>query len=237
MNQTFIAIMVGLIPALLWLVFWLREDSLHPEPKKMIFFTFIAGGISVIPSMYSEEWAKYFWEHFRFGGETLNIILYTSWAFIEEIFKYLLVFLVALRLKKLDDEPIDPIIYMITGALGFAAVENILFVLEAFHSNNFILGLSTGNFRFIGASLLHVVASSAIGVAIALTFYKSRIKKTISLFCGILVATLIHTVYNLYISDAKDNFEVFGIFACVWVLVMLLFAIFEYVKTLENKNI
>ena len=38
----------GLVPAILWLWFWLREDSAHPEPRGLIVITFIAGMVSVV---------------------------------------------------------------------------------------------------------------------------------------------------------------------------------------------
>ena len=37
-----IAFLAGLIPALFWLWFWLREDKAHPEPRALIATSFIA---------------------------------------------------------------------------------------------------------------------------------------------------------------------------------------------------
>ena len=42
------ALLSGVLPALLWLWFWLKEDNLHPEPRKVIARTFISGAIAVI---------------------------------------------------------------------------------------------------------------------------------------------------------------------------------------------
>jgi RsiW-degrading membrane proteinase PrsW (M82 family) len=49
MNVLF-ALLLGLLPGLVWLVFFLREDE-HPEPKKMIAGAFIAGGIAAFLSL------------------------------------------------------------------------------------------------------------------------------------------------------------------------------------------
>ena len=43
-----LAIVAGVIPALLWLWFWLREDREHPEPKGLLLITFFLGVIAVL---------------------------------------------------------------------------------------------------------------------------------------------------------------------------------------------
>src|SRR3989338_6765603 len=42
-----IAALGGILPALLWLVFWLLEDRCDPEPKRYIFYCFLAGMVAV----------------------------------------------------------------------------------------------------------------------------------------------------------------------------------------------
>ena len=46
-TQFLIAFLAGLIPALFWLWFWLREDNCTPEPKSLIASAFIAGMLIV----------------------------------------------------------------------------------------------------------------------------------------------------------------------------------------------
>jgi RsiW-degrading membrane proteinase PrsW (M82 family) len=42
------ALLSGILPALLWLWFWLKEDNLHPEPRSLLIGSFIAGMIVVV---------------------------------------------------------------------------------------------------------------------------------------------------------------------------------------------
>ena len=114
------AIIGGVIPSLLWLWFWTREDKLHPEPRRLIFLTFMAGGIAVALAIPLQQLAR----DILGGFITPQVI--TAWAGIEEVLKYLLALIVVLW-RKAVDEPIDMLIYMITIALGFSAVENALF--------------------------------------------------------------------------------------------------------------
>jgi RsiW-degrading membrane proteinase PrsW (M82 family) len=152
-NTVVIAFLAGILPAIFWLWFWLKEDR-HPEPKWLIILTFIVGMIVVPVVIPFEKLAQSFIQN--------TFILIVVWAFIEELFKYMAASFSALRRKE-DDEPIDPIIYLITSALGFAALENALFLFNPLINDGFVGALLTGNMRFIGATVLHTVCSGIIG--------------------------------------------------------------------------
>ena len=47
LNTFLFAFFGGLIPAIIWLFFWLREDEKHPEPNVYIIRTFIFGMLMV----------------------------------------------------------------------------------------------------------------------------------------------------------------------------------------------
>ncbi|MCI0619911.1 PrsW family intramembrane metalloprotease [Candidatus Wolfebacteria bacterium] len=217
-----VAIVGGIIPPLLWLFFWLREDSLHPEPKKVIVLSFIFGMIGVAAVLPFEQLAR------DFIPVTGLVLL--AWAFIEEIMKYFAAYLGGLRTKA-DNEPIDPMIYLITTALGFAALENILFLLSPF--DNLLAGVVTGNIRFIGATLLHTVASGTIGLSIALSFYGTAWKKIIYRTTGLCAAIVIHLLFNYFILGARGS-DILMVFGFVWLAVILLLIFFEKVKRIRK---
>ena len=47
LKVIWIAIITGVIPTLMWLFFWLREDRENPEPTGLLVLTFIAGALGV----------------------------------------------------------------------------------------------------------------------------------------------------------------------------------------------
>ena len=47
--------------------------------------------------------------------------------------------------------------------------------------------------RFIGATLLHVVASATIGIFISFAFYKNRFSKFFMTIIGLIVAVTLHS--------------------------------------------
>lgn len=220
-NTIFFSLIGGVLPALLWLWFWLKEDRLHPEPKSRIILIFFTGIISVFVVLPLEKFV------FSLASSSVSIITILLWATIEEVSKYGSAYITGLTRKDMD-EPIDAVIYMITAALGFSALENSLFLLNVVNSNYFIQSILTGNSRFLGATLLHVASSAVIGVMIGLSYYKKPLIKKIFLFTGICVAILLHTIFNLLIIKLEG--DRFFIFAGVWVLIILLIVLIEKVK-------
>ena len=53
-NVLIIALIGGILPALFWLWFWIREDKEKPEPKKLLFGAFVGGSIAVLIALFFE---------------------------------------------------------------------------------------------------------------------------------------------------------------------------------------
>jgi len=79
--------------------------------------------------------------------------------------------MVILAKTKYIHKPIDWPIFLITVALGFAAFENVLFLIKPLSLDQATVGLMTGQLRFLGSTLLHTVSSGMIGIALGLSFY------------------------------------------------------------------
>jgi len=220
-----IAFVAGLIPAIFWVWFWLREDSYKPEPYFLIAITFIAG-MAVVPlALPLQRWAVALYP---------NIDVMYIWVTIEEVLKYAVALAIVFWNREVD-EPIDMVIYLIVIALGFAALENALFVFNPLLLGDFIGSAVTGGFRFLGATLLHVLASGTIGMFLAFTYYKSRTIQLISGTVGLLVAIVLHALFNFFIMDASGT-TILGVFLFVWIGIIILFLLFERVKMLERAH-
>lgn len=225
-STLFFSLLGGVLPALLWLWFWLKEDRLHPEPRSLIVASVLGGMLVVLLALPAEQWI---WN--RYKGNMALVIL--GWAIIEEVLKYAASYVTALRRRE-NDEPIDSLMYLITTALGFAALENTLFLAGAFTHGGLMTGFDLGVLRFIGASLLHVIASGTMGFFLALGFYKRQTIKEIDWVLGLLGAILLHAVFNLFIlKGAGDGLYTFTVFGFVWLAVILLLIGFEKVKQLK----
>lgn len=217
------ALLGGILPVLLWLWFWLKEDKKRPEPRGLIILAFIAGMIVVPLVLPFERFIDV-----NFTG-TIVIVL---WAAIEEIFKYAAAYFAVLKRKEMD-EPIDAVIYMITVALGFAALENTLFLLNPLMDGDFVNTIINGNLRFLGATLLHTLSSAAIGVMMALSFYRGTTFKKAYAFLGLILAIFLHTLFNFYIMKESGS-QMLTVFFFVWVGIIILILFFEKIKRIRN---
>ena len=225
-KTLFLAIISGVIPAIFWLWFWLKEeDSEEREPTGLIVISFILGGLIVFIAVWLEKYSLNF-----IKNDTTQIIV---WATIEELLKFLGVAVIIFGNKNVN-EPIDYPMYFIATALGFAALENILYLLNPFSVSGAIVGILTGNLRFLGSTLLHAISSAMIGSALGLSFYlkKYRIRY---LFIGITCAIVLHSVFNFFIMKRSgENF--LSVFGFLWVVTIINILIFEKLKRM-GKNI
>ena len=221
-----LAIAAGFFPALAWLWFWLREDSEHPEPRKLIALAFFGGMVMVAVVIPIEEYVQTF--------IASQILLFTAWSAIEEVCKYVSARTLVLWRRE-DDEPIDPVMYMVTTALGFSAVENALFLFSPLAGGTLLSTIQTGDLRFVGATLVHVLASSIIGIMLAITFYDRRPwMRPFAVVVGVILATLLHSTFNFFILNAGPQ-ETLLVFTFVWAGVIALFAALEWVKRFRPR--
>mgnify|MGYP001603550549 FL=1 len=219
-STLFFAIAGGFVPSLLWLWFWLKEDS-HPEPRAVLISTFIAGMIVVPLAMVFEYIVS-----FPIGlTGSLSLL---AWAFIEEILKYIAVKKTAFC-KSCFDEPVDAIIYMITAALGFASLENTLFIIRTFQNSGILSGIDIGNMRFIGATLLHTASSAIVGAFIAFSLRKNKKNLKRNTYIGIIVAGLLHFAFNCLIIKSGGG-NILKVLIPLWFIIIVIIFIFEKVK-------
>ncbi len=224
-ETLFFSLLGGIIPAVIWLLFWLREDSKRPEPRGMLMLSFFAGMLAVplvIP----------FQKYFEIPGSTTTTFL--IWAGLEEFFKFFVAFFVAIRQED-DNEPVDGLIYMLTVALGFSAMENAIFIFNPLSIGNIAESLVTGNVRFIGASLLHTLCSAVIGIGLGLSFYKNTSAKVWSVIISLILAIALHTGFNLFIMKEQSG-TTFATFGFVWIAIVVLMLFFEKVKSIYPVN-
>jgi RsiW-degrading membrane proteinase PrsW (M82 family) len=221
------ALVGGILPALFWLWFWLREDKLHPEPRGHLLMVFL-GGMAAVALVYPLQ--RLAFDAFGLTASTLFL-----WASAEELAKYIVV--AVLVLYTVDyDEPVDALIYMITAALGFAALENALFILSPLLEGDLARGISTTNMRFIGASMLHVVSSGILGYAIGSQFFSGKVMKMTWRILGLSVAIGLHTLFNLFIIGDTNGSKTFLAFSVIWMMAIVVLILFEKVKKAQTKN-
>jgi RsiW-degrading membrane proteinase PrsW (M82 family) len=241
------ALLGGLLPALLWLWFFLREDSTHPEPKWLIMAAFLSGMLAVLLALPTEMLAKCLvsgvwptdalWTPIAtlaYCRDQSGVDPIFLWAAVEELLKYLVAVAIVLW-RRAVDEPIDAMIYLISVALGFAALETGMFLMTPLARGDIAGGILTGNLRFLGAALIHTLASATVGFSIAISFYRSYAVQFISLCTGLILAIVLHALFNHNIMTLSGGRTIL-VFFSVWLGIVGLFLLFERAKRITRPQ-
>lgn len=241
-----IAITGGLLPALVWLWFWHREDKACPEPRGLVALSFLTGMIIVffvlpiqkLINAGSVEIASTVNTALNLlgtSGASEDTIKITLWAFAEEMMKYLAVFFIAYK-SHYFDEPMDAIVYIITVALGFAAMENSLYILKDLAAGNVVETFLNSNLRLLGATIVHTASSALIGIALAAVFYMHRSIRITAITIGIVGATVLHAYFNLTIMNAQGTVGTLAIFSKIWIAMIGIIVLIEIIKRFAKHN-
>lgn len=229
-------VLLGLIPSFAWFVFYAREDVKHPEPKSLIFYTFILGGAVTFLVLVVQVFLNRVLPTIGVGN--YSFISFLVLATVEEAAKFGVVFFFIHKLKDFD-EPLHAMIYMIVAALGFAAVENIASLFQA--ANGSLLNIAiveSLTLRFIGATLLHTLTSGFVGYCWSVAFVRGARGFTLRhegelnpLFKGLFIAALLHAVFNYLIIKTGP-----ATLAIIFVLLVGLFLLSDFEK-LKKQDI
>lgn len=226
---------LGLAPSLVWLSFYLKKDC-HPEPKYMLTKAFLMGIIIsplAILLQLGFSGLRNIFEAGFFDQGTPAFFLWSS--FVEEFLKFLAVYLVIIRNPEFD-EPVDGMIYMISAALGFAAIENVLVMFNLIPDSPGT-ALNTLALRFVGATLLHALASGLMGYFLAMSWFFREHRKKLIIF-GLAIVTLFHAAFNMLIAFAQESANpTIGLVYTTFLLIILAFLVSILFDKIKERHI
>ena len=117
-------IVLAIAPGIAICLFIFHRDAYNREPKRNLFASFMLGAAIVFPVAYAEIFFS------QFSNNTITGTAATAFlavALIEELGKFMVLRFYAYP-KKSFDEPLDGIVYGVMIGMGFATLENILYV-------------------------------------------------------------------------------------------------------------
>lgn len=226
--STIVIIAVALLPSvLLGLFIWVKDPQ--KEPFSWLMRGFLLGGALCIPVAQIETII----ETYLFGPyfEPSNYFEVSANAFLvaaipEEGFKLLALWLL-LRKNPYFDEHIDGIVYAVSIGLGFAAVENIIYLLEDES------WMTTAIVRSLLAVPGHYAFAVLMGFYYSLYCFVDHSKKNAA--CILMVPVIIHGIYDSLAMTGQVNPYV-GI-VCFFVLVFFCIRIHWMAKNKINSLI
>ncbi|WP_110112992.1 glutamic-type intramembrane protease PrsW [Bacillus sp. CGMCC 1.16541] len=178
-------ISAGIAPGLALLSFFYLKDEYESEPISMVFKTFIFGAMLVLPIMF----IQYVLEEEQLLQDPFIKAFFTV-GLLEEFFKWFILYFTIYQHVEFD-EHYDGIVYGAAVSLGFATVENVLFL--------FANGLETA----IGRAMLPVSSHALFGVIMGYYLGKGKFSQgkersqwiTYSLF----IPFFLHGLYDFII--------------------------------------
>ena len=205
------------------LCYYIYVKDINKEPSSLLAKIFILGFYSAIPVVIVEIALGIFFQ--SESGSFLSIFISTfiSVALVEEGFKWFITKLVGYNNKEFD-EIYDIIVYAVFASLGFACVENILYVFGG--------GINTAIYRAFTTIPVHTCNGVIMGYYMGIAKRKNGDKGY--LFLSLFMPVLAHTIYD-FLLLARDKTLFFWWFVLYIVFVIICVKIVNKVSKMEER--
>jgi len=184
--------LLAIAPAAFWLWYFYRRDRYEPEPVSWVLLVYLFGMAVTIPVALVEGVIG------TVVPEFLVVVLVAP--VVEELGKYLVVRKTAYTSVEFD-EPVDGIVYAAAAGLGFATLENVVYVFSAFETS-IVLALQTGLVRALLSVPGHVLFSAMWGYSLGTARFLPEEKRPVIIASGLIFAMASHALFNLLLYDA-----------------------------------
>lgn len=221
-----LSLLLAILPGVLIIIFIYYSDKRHKEPIKLIFATVFCGMVCVVPANVltgMTEWC-------------LSVVDRTSadpWVFPainsvfcialpEELFKF--VIFMGITSDKDFDEPIDAIVYAVCVSMGYAIVENIIYILD--------YGFTDSIYWMFTAVPAHACFAIFMGFFAGRAFFTDVKRKRLWLAISLSSAVVLHGLYEFFII--QKIYPVLSILSLVVLIVSIYFSLL-FIK-LHNQH-
>jgi len=178
-------LLASLAPVFIILFYIYFRDKYDKEPLGLLIKSLIAGMLIVIPIVLVERLLVAIMPPIgKVPAAAYNAFLVAGST--EEVFKFLALYLLVWKSPSFD-EKFDGIVYAVFVSLGFAAVENVLYVLDG--------GYHTAIVRAITAVPAHALFGITMGYYLGIARMYSELRKEY-LRKAILIPIVLHGIYD-----------------------------------------
>lgn len=211
---------ISVLPSIILGIYIYNNDKIEKEPKSLLIKLFFGGIVAVILTLILTSILTRIFPILNYENSTnlltLFVAVFIGIAFIEEVSKYIMLKIISW--KSNDFRYIyDGIVYGVFVSLGFATIENILYVLNG--------GISVGIIRAILSVPAHaffgIMMGLYYGMAKKASFSNNNKDETKNKKLAILIPTILHGIFD------------YCLFSEIGILVFfyLVFVIFLYINS------
>jgi len=198
------------------------RDKYEKEPIRLLVLALFFGALTVMPVLFVGRFFDGFTSMFS-GLFAAAWKAFVVAAFTEELFKFLALYLLIWKSREFNDK-YDGIVYAVFISLGFAAVENILYV--------FGNGYGTGIMRAFTAVPAHAIFGITMGFYFGMArFYTKKedhLKRK-----ALLIPVLLHGIYDFILFTGIDWLSV----VFIGFLIYLYYSGLKRVRELRKQSI
>lgn len=190
-------LLLSILPGLLIVLYIYWRDRHDREPIVYLTACFIFGMLSTYPAIKMEEFGMRDLGIYNAVGDPFMTFTFTFAvvAFSEEFVKY--IFLRYYIFPKDDfDEPMDGIVYSVMISMGFATLENILYIVV--RTTDIEMAFQIGLIRMITAVPGHAIFAILMGYFVGLAKFSKK-RGNLLLVTGLVSAILLHGTYDFFI--------------------------------------
>lgn len=183
-------IILAIAPALAVCGFIIHKDRFEKEPLWLVVLAFLFGVFSTFPAAIGTALGGKFIIH---NGNFINTVLFAFLvvAASEEFAKFFFLRYILFKRKEFN-EPLDGIVYAVMIGMGFAAIENILYVAQG--------GFGIAMMRMLTAIPAHAVFAIIMGYYVGLAKFDITHKDEL-LRKGLLYPILLHGAYDFFLMQ------------------------------------
>jgi len=184
----YLLLSIAVIPPIL-IIYYIIKSDIFPEPTHLIVKTFILGALICLPAGQIN--------YYLIVLPEVNIERDLTFlaGFTEEPFKFLVLYFF-IKPKKDFDEPMDAIVYGVLISLGFAAFENIDYVLSGESANESII---IGIVRAFTAIPMHGSCGVIMGYYFGMHVFKGE---RLALYKSLIIPIFFHATYNFFAGSS-----------------------------------
>ena len=190
------AVLISLFICVMWVLYFWRVDVFEQEPAYVIIVALLLGALSASFSLTLSDTIDSMLP-IALGSGALSDLVYSVLhiGLVEETAKFLPVVLVVLLFTH-DNEPVDYVIYGGLSALGFATMENSMYLTN--------YGLEIGFNRFLLSTTLHISLTGYVAYSWARARYIKPGSAFVAALKGLAVASVLHGLYDYFIIGPFD---------------------------------
>lgn len=185
-------IILALSPVFIIAFYVYYRDKYEKEPITLLIKSLVMGMIITIPVVLAESYLSRFSLYFNQYQPAYDAFIVAS--FTEESFKYIALILLIWKNPNFN-EKFDGLVYGVFVSLGFAGIENFIYV------NNY--GLTTGWMRAFSAVPSHAIDGIVMGYYFSLARFSTN-NRGKYLVLSLVVPVLLHGFYDLLLMSGNS---------------------------------